>query len=299
MRPRDRALADRLVAALARYEHDVEALPGIAAPQARASLVEQLVESDRRVRFFATIAARPVNSVRAEPAAPAFDPLRAAVLHHRQDDLDEACWLVFLFVLFGKNRRSGYRLAADVYGRLGHGRWRWIDVHGNPAAFSAWIDTHVRDIRSGGGRFGNHRKYESIPAIGRVVTSYVSWVGPDHANRFVTHTANAGPEDGFEALYWSMDAVHRFGRVGRFDYLSTVGRLGLADIRPGRPYFGSATGPKTGAEILYGRTDLLTRQLEARTIELGRDYLALGFDVLEDALCNWQKSPEDFRPFRG
>ena len=29
------------------------------------------------------------------------------------------------------------------------------------------------------------------------------------------------------------------------------------------------------------------------------DSLGVGYDVLEDALCNWQKSPSVFMPFRG
>jgi hypothetical protein len=30
-----------------------------------------------------------------------------------------------------------------------------------------------------------------------------------------------------------------------------------------------------------------------------REELDVGFDVIEDALCNWQKSPAEFKPFRG
>jgi Alpha-glutamyl/putrescinyl thymine pyrophosphorylase clade 3 len=39
-------------------------------------------------------------------------------------------------------------------------------------------------------------------------------------------------------------------------------------------------------------------QLEARAIELG-EALGVDFAVLEDAICNWQKTPDVFKHFRG
>ena len=43
---------------------------------------------------------------------------------------------------------------------------------------------------------------------------------------------------------------------------------------------------------------VLLAALEAALTPL-RAELNVGFDVLEDALCNWQKSPDEFKPFRG
>jgi hypothetical protein len=45
----------------------------------------------------------------------------------------------------------------------------------------------------------------------------------------------------FDALYRSMSDVARFGRTARFDYLTMVGKLGLAPIEPGSTYI-SRTG---------------------------------------------------------
>jgi hypothetical protein len=36
-----------------------------------------------------------------DPRSRFFDPLRAAILHSRSDNLDEACWLIFLSIHLG------------------------------------------------------------------------------------------------------------------------------------------------------------------------------------------------------
>jgi hypothetical protein len=98
-----------------------------------------------------------------------------------------------------------------------------------------------------------------------------------------------------------MDEVWRFGRLAKFDYLSMLGKLDLADIEPGSTYLEGATGPAAGARLLFAgdskadiplvRLDQLLKEMEAK--------LAVGMQALEDALCNWQKQPERFTSFRG
>jgi hypothetical protein len=76
-----------------------------------------------------------------------------------------------------------------------------------------------------------------------------------------------------------------------------VGKLGLAPISPGSAYLRGATGPVKGARLLFGTQDKI-EILDAKLIELDAK-LHVGMQVLEDALCNWQKSPDFFKAFRG
>jgi hypothetical protein len=102
-------------------------------------------------------------------------------------------------------------------------------------------------------------------------------------------------------LYKQMRAVVRFGRTGRFDYLTMLGKVGLADIDADSTYMNEATGPKRGARLLFdGKIDSNTdaRALEARVASL-EQHLGAGMQVMEDAMCNWQKSPNRYLPFRG
>ena len=81
-----------------------------------------------------------------------------------------------------------------------------------------------------------------------------------------------------------------------------IGKLGLAPIEPGSTYMIGATGPLSGVRRLFlgsptagGATP---RQLDAWLVQLEAQ-LGVGMQVLEDSLCNWQKSPAEFRRFRG
>lgn len=306
--------AQQLKHAFRLYEKQVRPLVGIHDAACRDALIKQFVESLRRIRYIARIAQRDVSDNRADPASDLFDPERAAVLYQRQGNLDEAFWLVFLSVHFGKPRRSGWRLVRDVYGGLGCGvYWDWARTSANPTAFRQWLSLNLVALKGGDGvirRFGNHRKYESLhpyseKGTGAVIESYVNWV-----NRFRTHGMliqdAATQTDGtsramFGHLYRSMGEVARFGRTARFDYLTMVGKLGLASIEPGSTYMQGATGPFVGAKLLFGAAataNISRSELDAWLIQL-EAYLQVGMQPLEDALCNWQKSPAAFIAFRG
>ena len=108
--------------------------------------------------------------------------------------------------------------------------------------------------------------------------------------------ASGDPRRAFGELMRSMTAVDSFGRTAKFDFLTMVGKLKLASIEPDSPYIIGSTGPRAGAELLFGvvqrpaALNQLSIELEAK--------LGVGMQVIEDALCNWQKSPDKFIPFR-
>lgn len=295
------------------YSAKVKDLPGIDDDAALNTLIFQIIESVRRIRFIKEIAKRDISKDRINPSSDLFDPIRAAILEERAGHFEEACWLVFLFTHFGKNLTSGYRLIRDIYGKLGHGsKWTWAQTRKDPLAFRHWLDKHLMELRTGTVHraFGSHRKYQSLDpwkpsGTGAAVESYVAWVKSfgSHEAAFETaiRSTRNDPEDTFRWLYKSMTAVISFGRTARFDYLSMIGKLELAKIKPDSVYFGSATGPVDGAKLLfYGSSQARasTKQLETSADELA-EFLKLDKQVMEDSLCNWQKSPTVPEGFRG
>jgi hypothetical protein len=310
VRPRDRELAGQLDAHLLALDRKGNhPLPGIRAAPNRQAFIEQLLESIHRVRYVAVLRARSLSNLRADPNNDLFDPLKAAILHQRRGNVEEAFWMVFLFVHFGKHPRAGWRYAREVYGRLGQGgRWDWASTSADPAGFRAWLGFHQNALKREGipRGFGNHRKYESLDArspngTGAVVESYVNWVNPPRTHQELMERAyrraNGDGRGAFGGLYQSMEVVARFGRTARFDYLAMVGKLGLALIEPGSSYMQGSTGPVRGARLLYGK-NRSAAELDGWLVELDGQ-LNIGMQVLEDALCNWQKSPDKFKPFRG
>jgi hypothetical protein len=310
MRPRDRDLAHGLSTKLATFEENNRILPGIADSAAREVFIEQLLSSVHRVEYARRLPKTKLSSCRMDPNDDRFDPLKAAVLHGCAGNVDEASWLVFLSVHFGKHHNAGWCYLRNVYGRLGDGRlWHWKAISHDPDAFRQWLQQNKENIRRLDipGGFGNHRKYESLDGYskagtGTVVSSYVKWIAQakDHEDLFKEAITQASGDKraAFDWLYRDMSrTVHRFGRLARFDYLAMIGKLGLAKLEPGSTYLSGATGPLRGARMLFGSStnaSVLDGYLGELDLRLG-----VGMQVLEDALCNWQKSPHNFVAFRG
>lgn len=300
--------AARIGAGLAAYEAANGPLLGIIADEARETLIEQIIDSEQRVRYFQHLQSRVPDPASADPSDVAFNPLKAAIIHRDAGNYDEAVWMVFLFVHFGHHRTAGWQYARDVYGRLDDGQsWTWEETAGDPISFRMWLDAHQDEIRAGRGRFGNHRKYESLDAwsdggTGTAVQSYVEWVlatGGDHAERFAG-LAELSPEERFDALFRQLRAVRRFGRVARFDYLTTLQRLGLLEVRPPHSYLVPNGGPLRGACLLINGDPNVgsARDMQRTLLEIGT-VAGVAPDVFEDAACNWQKSPTVYERFSG
>lgn len=295
----------RIYAALQQHAATVRALPGVEDPRALEALSLQFVASLRREAYYRAVQRQPVAAIRADPNFPSFDPERAVAFHLQAGNVDEAAWLIFLMTHFARPADSGWRRLADVYGQLGQGVWDWPSVSKDPAAFAGWLAANWEAI---GGKFGNHRKYESLRpdanrSMARVVADYVHWIGPGgHARFFADLVRRAGndPHVIFDVLYREMPVVS-FGRLARFDYLMLLGRYGLAPISPGSAYLDGATGPRSGVSLLFTgqhRSDRSTMALQTMLDELDGN-LRVGMEVMEDALCNWQKSPLRFIHFKG
>jgi len=301
---RDEIEFSRLDTTLTAFAEQIHPLPGVAGAKERAVFVHQLIDSLHRVAYPRRLLERAQSPRRADPDDIAyFDPIKAAAQLASVGQHDEACWLVFLSVHFGKSRRGGWRLVREIYGKLGQGgRWDWQTVSAAPSQMGQWIDAQRNHLGCAGeGGFGNHRKRESLAATGKTIESYVAWIGiAGHRARIdaALESAQGDSRLAFDELYRSM-TVFRFGRLARFDYLSMLGKLNLAPIVAGSAYLADSTGPRGGARLLFeGARNAVIKNdvLEARLAALDA-VLGVGMQVLEDALCNWQKCTSDYVRF--
>jgi hypothetical protein len=284
-----------------KQEHN---LLGIVNPAHRKTLVLQMIASLRRLDYTRLIKSRHISPNRTDPASDLFDPERAATLYARNGQTDEAIWLVFLATHFGQHGRHGWRMFRDVYSGLGSAKWTWSRVSANPQQFRAWLQQNFQQV---GGAFGNHRKYETLnPAsnngTAHVVESFVHCFQPSPSRWFAELVRSAGndPHMVFDAAYNGL-TIARFGRLAKFDFLALLGRLDLAPIAPGSAYLSGATGPLRGARLLIdGNSSSTTRAADLDAILRQLDgVLNVGLQVMEDSICNWQKSPHRFIHFRG
>ncbi|NWE53361.1 hypothetical protein [Brevundimonas sp. P7753] len=308
MRHIDEVRSEELKNRLQTFSVRVTPLPGIARADALDSLVRQMIDSLHRIEFVRRLGQRPIDPRRKDPHNALFDPVRAAWLYHNEGDSDEAAWLTFLSTHFGFHKRVGWELTRRVYGALGSGPiWTWTRTSSNLPEFRQWYVDNAAGLA--GVPFGNHRKYESIRPdaennLADTISSYVAWVGLNRGFRLLVADAAANssnaPKAVFHRLYRDCPIV-QFGRTAKFDFLTMIGKLGIADIEPPYPYLVGASGPVVGAKLLL--TDdpkalISNRDLTDAVVQIG-EALGVGMQVMEDSLCNWQKSQYAYLPFRG
>lgn len=307
MRPEDLQLTADLTARLNSFQH-IQPMQGISSQTALDCLVRQMVDSVRRIKYVTVVKNKNHDLSVSDPSSIAFDPIKAAAIHRQNGNIDEAAWLVFLATHFGKNGRTRWQLVRNVYGALGQqAPWTWNNIQGNINSFRTWLNQNETAVKTNA-NFGNHRKYESINGLrsngtGEAIATYINWISTsgNHANLFSNTLVNCNNDirAAFAELYIGMNCVKRFGRTARFDYLTMIGKLGLAQIEPDSTYMNGATGPYSGAVLLFGTHQTqatFNLWLNALEAHLGLYY---GMQVIEDSLCNWQKSPSNYVYFGG
>ncbi len=299
---------DRILESIDLYLNEHGEIPGLSTPARREAFAKQCIDSMRRVQFVRTIQSRDLDPKRADPTSDMFDPIRAAVMRYAQGDVEEASWLVFLATHFGRHRSHGWKTTAQVYaGEGSQNHWTYVRVSNDVDGFLDWLGDPTTSISR---HVGNHRKYVSLSATkpsgtGATISSYLDWVKNfgSQAAAFQSHIEAAEGDEciAFGSLYKSMENIIGFGRTARFDFLCMLQKVGIANIAADRAYLEGATGPLRGSALLFRKNPKDTkrkRQLDDQLCDLGR---ALGFppNIMEDAVCNWQKLPEKYAPFRG
>lgn len=292
-------------------------LDGIHSYETRHTLALQLLDSIRRVEFVRSISQKSFSEQRTNPASSLFDPLKAAVIHRNNGNFEEAIWLVFLITIFGKSKKSKWTICQDIYGALGQrSPWTWEEVSNDFGGFVDWFRqaSQLMSKDSITRKFGGHRQYESLRYDAKkrplqlIVRSYIDWVGghKNQVTRFeLAKLENDGdPKAVFGYLYNSLNAVVSFGRLSKFDFLTMLSKLNLIEAYPPFAYLKGATGPLRGVNLLFcndvGQREDFSK-LEEKLGLLG-EHLQLGDfskQILEDALCNWQKSPTVYSYFAG
>lgn len=311
MNSSDKLRYQKIDGELAEIHSDVLPLPGIIENNYREAFIKQVIDSLRRIEFVYKLRERELSPGRCDPHHVSFDPIRAAIFKLEEGDIDEAIWLIFLAIHFGKHLTHGWTRVKDFYSGLEeNNNWTWNRILNDKPEFDDWFDLNYQSI---GGAFGNHRKYESIRPdtqrnIKRIISSYIGWVGEGGSHAQLIDRAdvvcNADPVNMFNYLYDSLSVVVSFGRTAKFDFLTMVAKAGAANIAPGSAYLRGSTGPIPGAKLLLTGEANSNISIEALEISLRsiNDRLsigAMGMQVLEDSLCNWQKRPNRYRSFRG
>ena len=242
------------------------------------TLARQIVDSTNKTAYFNILSQREVSAMRTQPQHVLFDPIRS-VLYYKNQNLDEACWLIFLMVHTGDSTKKNWQFVRELYDVIG----KWDEI--NFDTMENWLKKAPKF------KFGGHRKYESLSQLIDVVFSYQTWVKKMGGYAALFNQPFDTPEQRYAWLYQKM-RVFRFGRLAKYDYLGLCALTGVASLKADRCYIEGSSGPLKGAKRLFGAYDDDT--LNEMTMRLAEN-LEIGYQEIEDALCNWQKSPQRYK----
>jgi hypothetical protein len=286
-------LANEFVKKINNFSKKIIFLPGADSQLQLDVLARQIVDSINRVDYFNILESRNICASRADPYSDLFDPIRA-ILFLKNQDYDEACWLAFLLVFTGENYHSKWKFTKLLYGNLGKSpMMTWKNVNNNITLISSWVDNYKQsDYKI---KFGNHRKYVSLKQLEEAVSTYIQWINNNGGHDNLFRSTQISNKELFNQLYKTLP-IYTFGRLGKFDYLSMLYKTGLANIKADNCYIAGSTGPRKGAKLLFGNKS--DKELDKIAIQLA-DFLGIGYQEMEDALCNWQKSPDKYEYYIG
>src|ERR1700727_3317075 len=94
---------EQLDSGLLKFSGEDTAVVGVNDGLARRTLEEQMIASLRRLDYTAILKNRDIHPDRANPDSDLFDPERAALFFARNGNFDEAIWMIFLSIHFGKH----------------------------------------------------------------------------------------------------------------------------------------------------------------------------------------------------
>lgn len=261
-------------------------------------LALQLIDSVEQEAAIKALLDRDIGEQCCDPTSEEFNPIKA-VIYLKDKDYDEACWLSFLLIYTNDSEKTDWAFMRKLYGGVGLNlktALTWQQVNKSFDHRMALLEQLSSSLALSDPKpkFGHHRAYESINHLPIAVSSYIDFINEQggHQTLFRPKGTTLDKTAYFQKLYALIRKnVYRFGRLSTFEYLCLLGKMGLADVEPDSCYIAEASGPKRGAKLLFGMLD--DAKLDDHAIGLA-DYLNVGYQELEAAICHWQKSPDRY-----
>lgn len=213
--------------------------------------------------------------------------------------LETRVWHSYVATYFGKSNSSKWNLFYKATFRDDNSLITLEYILGNK-------DEYFNYLRSlnffGNGNFSNHRKYtkKSLDGEKGVLSSFNFVL--DNIHLYVTGTIVP-----FDEVYRSARSIPNFGRMAAFDFTCNLCKCGLNVEEPESMYQTHSTGPLKALNdiLILSGVDNAPKSLQ---VSLGDELLKwfktnsdiyMLAQVLEDTICNWQKSPKSHIRFFG
>lgn len=260
-------------------------------------LARQTEDSIRRIEIYDSYRLKAEKAT--ESQAPFTHTSNPLVLAQRSDlSLNNRVWVLYLATYFGKSDKSNWELFKRASFREDKSLIGFKEIQSDPNAFFDYLSSI--DFFNGCD-YSNHRKFTAKHLDGPK--------GVFRSMKYVIENINVysqGKIFEFEDMNKLALKIPNFGRLAAFDFTSTLVKCYCNVNEPKSMYAEDSSGPLNGLRLILKKTNNET-SVKAQ-IQLSYDLMEwfsknssifmLG-QVLEDAVCNWQKNTIVYKRYTG
>lgn len=259
-------------------------------------LAMQTYDSIRRIEIYKTYKLRAENAVK--EGRTFFDTSNPFILAQRPDlNVEDKIWILFLATYFGKSQKSNWELFHRASFRLNE-LISLNEINQNRDKYFDYLSSFDFFADS---QFSNHRKYTKKALTGNKGLFQSMDYLLDNIDEFCKDEKKE-----FHEVYLISGKIPSFGRLASFDFTSTLVKCGLNVAEPKSMYADHSTGPLLALHLLLKLTKSNTskqsqKNLSIALVEWFSDNSAIFMvgQVLEDAICNWQKNTRKYIYYKG
>lgn len=201
-------------------------------------------------------------------------------------------WFLYLATYFGKSLGSKWTLFKRAAFLNAEGIICVEEIIKDKDAYFKYLRSFDFFAES---QYSNHRKYTKKDLLGE--KGFIK-----SANYFLDNISqfNFSRQTDFDRVYNLALKIPSFGRMAAFDYVCTLCKCGLNVAEPNSMYLKYSTGPQAGFKYLLGICGIDLSEIDD-IVQTGTEIqewfqenttIFIVAQVLEDAICNWQKSPK-------
>ena len=260
-------------------------------------LAKQTFDSIRRIQIYETYKIKALQA--SQEKRPFIYTSNPFVLAQRPDlNFENRAWIIYLATYFGKSNKSKWTLFNRSVFRKDQSIIKFDQIQSDLDGYFKYLYSFdfFQDCT-----YSNHRKYTAKKLLGSkgLFRSMEYFV-----NNFELYSSEDEME--FHEMYLLSQKIPNFGRLGGFDFTSSLVKCKFNVKEPKSMYADHSTGPLQALELLLKLTNnnsslASQKQLSWDLMEwfLKKSKIFMTGQVLEDAICNWQKDTRKYIRYTG
>ncbi|MRT17562.1 hypothetical protein F3C99_11410 [Vitellibacter sp. q18] len=260
-------------------------------------LANQTSDSIRRIQIYDAYRLRAQEAVQGKKSF--FHTSNPFVLAQRSDlNYQNRVWIIYLATYFGKSNKSKWELFNRATFRKNQSIILFDEIQADLNNYFKFLVSFdfFQDCD-----YSNHRKFTpknllNSNGLFRSIEYFVKNV----------EFYSSENEMEFDEMYLRSQKIPNFGRLAGFDFTSSLVKCRFNIKEPKSMYADNSTGPLQALELLLKLTNnnsskVSQKQLSADLMEwfLKNSRIYMTGQVLEDAICNWQKNTVKYIRYSG